>query len=67
MPRPDRRTLLWSGQLLQHTTGQDQKRFARTLIESTLEGRALHQDAFWMLGFKKVVTFNELALRLGVG
>ena len=42
------------------------KRFARALVASTLEGQTLYRDAFQMLGFKKRLTFDALAQRIGV-
>ncbi len=42
------------------------KRFARSVIVSTLEGRTLYTEALQMLGVKKLATFNQMAERLGV-
>jgi len=43
------------------------KRFAAALVTSTLEGQTLYRDAFQMLGFSKIATFQELGRSLGVG
>jgi len=43
------------------------KRFARALVESTLEGNTLYRDALRMLGISKVETFHELGRNLKFG
>lgn len=47
------------GNFYRTTAARVSKRFARALVESTLEGRTLYRDAFRMLGISKTSTFNE--------
>lgn len=42
------------------------RRFALSLIESTLEGQTLYRDAFRMLGISKTKTFHELGRSLNL-
>jgi len=42
-----------------------EKRFARAVLSSTLEGQTLFQDGFRMLGMRKTSTFYEGAREMG--
>lgn len=53
------------GDFYRTTVARVGKRFAQSLVASTLEGRTLYRDAFHMLGISKTGTFNELGRTLG--
>jgi len=53
------------GDFYRTTVSRVGRRFAQTLVASTLEGRTLYRDAFRMLGIAKPGTFNELGRNLG--
>jgi Zn-dependent peptidase ImmA (M78 family) len=53
------------GDFYRTTAARVSKRFARALVESTLEGRTRFRDAFRMLGIAKTSTFNEFGRSLG--
>lgn len=53
------------GDFYRTTVSRVSRRFAQTLVASTLEGRTLYRDAFRMLGISKPGTFNELGRTLG--
>lgn len=53
------------GDFYRTTLARVSRRFAQTLVASTLEGRTLYRDAFRMLGISKTGTFNELGRALG--
>lgn len=53
------------GDFYRTTVARVSRRFAQTLVASTLEGRTLYRDAFRMLGIAKSGTFNELGRTLG--
>jgi Zn-dependent peptidase ImmA (M78 family) len=52
------------GDFYRTTVARVSRRFARALIESTLEGRTLYRDAFRMLGIARTETFNEFGRSL---
>jgi hypothetical protein len=53
------------GDFYRTTIARVGRRFAQSLVASTLEGRTLYRDAFRMLGIAKPGTFNELGRSLG--
>ena len=54
------------GNFSRTTLARVSHRFARALVESTLEGQTLYRDAFRMLGVKKTETFNNIGREVGI-
>ena len=54
------------GDFYRTTLSRVSRRFARALVESTLEGQTLYRDAFRMLGVAKTETFNHIGREVGV-
>lgn len=54
------------GDFYRTTLSRVSRRFARALVESTLEGQTLYRDAFRMLGVKRTETFNNIGREVGV-
>ena len=55
------------GDFLRSTAARVSRRFARAIVESTLEGQTLYRDTFRMLGISKTETFEKFSRELGVG
>ena len=54
------------GDFYASTLSRVSRRFARALVESTLEGQTLFRDAYRMLGVAKAETFDRVGQELGV-
>lgn len=54
------------GNFYRTTLSRVSRRFARALVESTLEGQTLYRDAFRMLGVARTETFNHIGREVGV-
>lgn len=54
------------GDFYRTTLSRVSRRFARALVESTLEGQTLYRDAFRMLGVARTETFHNIGREVGV-
>lgn len=59
-------TATGGGDFYRTTLSRVGRRFARALVESTLEGLTLYRDAFRMLGVSKTETFDNISREVGV-